>query len=123
MFDDEPGENWVGSPKMRQIRKRLKNYEIQFDRSVFISNPHAKDLVSRMLSYEENMRPLAEVALAHEWFAGMERRQRSSGPRGGDMPPPPLPLGVSRMAEHQRPSEKQGGLSIDPRGLRESSSQ
>jgi serine/threonine protein kinase len=137
MFDDEPGENWVGSPKMKQIRRRLKGYEVKMDRPVFINNPHAKDLVSKMLAVEENERFTAEHALAHEWFAGIERRNRSLGPNVGARPLPealPLPvsgqtLGGNRPAEQQRPSEGRqrpsegrGSTSMDIRNLREISS-
>merc|ERR1719203_1045817 len=35
MFDDEAGENWVGSPKMAQIRRRLKVAKVDFSSTVF----------------------------------------------------------------------------------------
>merc|ERR1719329_1462627 len=31
MFDDKPGENYVGSPKMKLIQDRLKHFHINFD--------------------------------------------------------------------------------------------
>jgi len=68
IFDDEAGENWVGSPKMLQIRRRLKVAKVDFSYSVFKEHPLALDLVSRMLSYNEGHRPTAAAALEHEWF-------------------------------------------------------
>merc|ERR1719235_55446 len=41
IFDDEAGENWVGSPKMLQIRRRLKVAKIDFSHAVFREQPQA----------------------------------------------------------------------------------
>merc|ERR1712039_337199 len=68
MFDDEAGENWVGSPKMAQIRWRLKIAKVDFSHAVFRDNPQACDLVMRMLAYKELSRPSAAAALEHAWF-------------------------------------------------------
>ncbi|CAE7569822.1 unnamed protein product [Symbiodinium natans] len=68
MFDDEAGENWVGSPKMAQIRRRLKVAKVDFSKEVFQENSDAGDLVMRMLAYQENQRPTASAALEHPWF-------------------------------------------------------
>lgn len=68
MFDDEPGENWVGSPKMAQIRRRLKIARVDFSHHVFKEAPLASDLVIRMLAHQEQHRPSAAAALEHEWF-------------------------------------------------------
>merc|ERR1712178_215794 len=32
IFDDQPGENWVGSPAMKRIRERLKTEKMAFSR-------------------------------------------------------------------------------------------
>eukprot|EP00930_Biecheleria_cincta_P060656 TRINITY_DN4627_c0_g1_i5.p1 TRINITY_DN4627_c0_g1~~TRINITY_DN4627_c0_g1_i5.p1 ORF type:complete len:398 (-),score=68.50 TRINITY_DN4627_c0_g1_i5:82-1104(-) len=68
MFDDEAGENWVGSPKMAQIRRRLKVAKVDFNRDIFAEDTQACDLIMRMLAYQENQRPTAAAALAHPWF-------------------------------------------------------
>jgi len=68
MFDDEAGENWVGSPKMAQIRKRLKAARVDFSQQVFRDSPQACDLVSRMIASCESHRPSAAVALSHAWL-------------------------------------------------------
>jgi len=68
IFDDEAGENWVGSPKMLQIRRRLKIAKVDFSDRCFQEQPKALDLIMRMLSYNEQFRPTAAAALEHEWF-------------------------------------------------------
>mmetsp|Transcript_35359 Transcript_35359/g.101544 ORF Transcript_35359/g.101544 Transcript_35359/m.101544 type:complete len:446 (+) Transcript_35359:87-1424(+) len=75
IFDDEAGENWVGSPKMNQIRERLKGYDVDFDVQPFPSEPTARDLVRSMLAVEEKDRPQAQQALHHPW---LEPRPESS---------------------------------------------
>jgi len=68
LFDDEAGENWVGSPKMAQIRRRLRVAKVDFSLSVFEENPEARDIIKHMLAYNELLRPTASAALAHAWF-------------------------------------------------------
>lgn len=68
MFDDEAGENWVGSPKMLQIRRRLKVAKVDYSHAVFKEHPQVLDLIKRMLSYDEQYRPTAAAALEHDWF-------------------------------------------------------
>jgi len=68
IFDDEAGENWVGSPKMLQIRRRLKIAKVDFSYKVFSEQPKALDLIMRMLAYNEQSRPTAAAALEHVWF-------------------------------------------------------
>mmetsp|Transcript_57896 Transcript_57896/g.130849 ORF Transcript_57896/g.130849 Transcript_57896/m.130849 type:complete len:379 (-) Transcript_57896:109-1245(-) len=69
IFDDQPGENWVGSPAMKRIQERLKNEKIDFSRPPLNRCPAAADLVSKMLAYDPNVRYSADDALRHEWFA------------------------------------------------------
>jgi len=69
LFDDGPGENWVGSPKMLEIRQKLQTAKVNFSHSVFKQHPAAADLVQRMLSHREGDRPSASAALKHPWFA------------------------------------------------------
>jgi len=68
LFDDRPGENYVGSPAMKRIQDRLLTEPVNFDRSPFDSSPAARDLCRKMLSVECLARPSAEEALNHEWF-------------------------------------------------------
>merc|ERR550539_1384656 len=69
IFDDLPGENWVGSPAMKRIQERLKSEKIDFGRAPFDRSPVAADLASSLLRFDPNERPSAEEALRHPWFA------------------------------------------------------
>lgn len=82
VFTDEPGENWVGSPKMLQVRCRLKAVKVDFKQPVFQRHPDARDLLQRMISMNPQERPLAHEALQHPWlgrgkgkFAGSPKSQ------------------------------------------------
>jgi len=68
IFDDEPGENWVGSPSMKRIYKRLQKQTIDFDKSPFNKDHLAADLCSKLLSLHARDRPSAKEALEHPWF-------------------------------------------------------
>jgi len=68
MFDDQPGENWVGSPAMKRIHERLKNTKIDYTRPPFDRCPEAADLCARMLAFEPLDRPSADAALKHAYF-------------------------------------------------------
>merc|ERR1719282_139351 len=68
IFDDKPGENWVGSPAMKRIQERLKDQKIDFSRAPFDQCPLAADLCARMLALNPQDRPSAEEALKHEFF-------------------------------------------------------
>lgn len=69
MFDDEVGENWVGSPKMKAIQDRLKRFEIDWSIPPFNTEANAKALVRWMLQVKQEDRPTAGECLAHPWLA------------------------------------------------------
>jgi len=69
IFDDLPGENWVGSPAMKRIQDRLKSEKIDFARPPLHRCPLAAELCEKLLSFDPTVRPSAEEALAHRWFA------------------------------------------------------
>lgn len=99
IFDDKPGENWVGSPQMRVIRKRLQTIQIKWDYTVFQKFPDALELVQQMLSVEESKRPSAKEALAHRWFTGSSQ----SAPQDEVlMSPPQAPSLAHRSARRHR---------------------
>merc|ERR1712087_977453 len=77
MFNDQPGENWVGSPKMCEIRDKLCKFQVSFDFRVFERNPMALSLIQQMLAVKEVDRPTAKEALEHHWF---ERLRERPGP-------------------------------------------
>lgn len=68
IFDDKPGENWVGSPKMKEIQDKLQEFEVCFEYSVFKNHPDAADLLSRMLRFDDLQRPTAKEALESKWM-------------------------------------------------------
>merc|ERR550525_1037600 len=68
IFDDQPGENWVGSPAMLRIQERLRTEKMDFTRPPLNRCPVAADLCSQMLAFDPMVRPSAEEALRHEWF-------------------------------------------------------
>jgi len=70
MFDDKPGENWVGSPAMKQIRNRLKMFKVEYTQQCFVENPALAELCARMLAYDVGVRPSAQDALQSEFFGG-----------------------------------------------------
>merc|ERR1712087_997084 len=69
IFDDQPGENWVGSPAMKRIKERLRQEKIDFTRPPLDRSAAAAELCAKMLQFEPNDRPSAEDALKHAWFA------------------------------------------------------
>lgn len=68
MFDDEAGENWVGSPKMKIIQDRLKHFSIDFSVHPFPMEPAAKEFCQQLLAVQEEDRPLATQALEHAFL-------------------------------------------------------
>lgn len=69
LFDDKPGENWVGSPKMKEIRTKLCKCKIKWTYRAFEAEPRACDLLRAMLAMGEADRPTAAQALTHPWLA------------------------------------------------------
>lgn len=85
LFDDKPGENWVGSPKMREIKNRLNNVRLDWQRPNLMALPAqertmAQRLISRMLAINEAQRPSAQEALLDAWLAPVEARPAPSPP-------------------------------------------
>merc|ERR1711972_1059495 len=69
IFDDEPGENVVGSPAMKAIQAKLCQAYIGWDNRAFRDDPVARHLWERALSMNQQLRPTAVEALADPWFA------------------------------------------------------
>eukprot|EP00931_Biecheleriopsis_adriatica_P068273 TRINITY_DN4224_c0_g1_i3.p1 TRINITY_DN4224_c0_g1~~TRINITY_DN4224_c0_g1_i3.p1 ORF type:complete len:703 (+),score=103.97 TRINITY_DN4224_c0_g1_i3:30-2138(+) len=69
LFDDKPGENWVGSPKMREIRGKLCDARVSFRHPVFETEPGGQYLIQRMLAVREQDRPDARECLNDPWLA------------------------------------------------------
>jgi serine/threonine protein kinase len=92
MFDDEPGENWVGSPKMKVIQDRLKHFNIDWTIAPWPSETSARDLVRWMLMVDQKDRPTANEALKHVFLMHtgetplLPQGPFGSRPRGGGRP-------------------------------------
>jgi len=69
MFDDEAGENWVGSPKMKQIQDRVHKAQISWSLPPFPSEPDGAALVRSMLAARDEDRPSADQALQSPFLA------------------------------------------------------
>jgi len=69
IFDDLPGENYVGSPAMKRIQNRLRTETIDFTRRPFQKCILAANLCSKMLAFDPAKRPSADEALRHRWFS------------------------------------------------------
>ena len=71
IFDDRPGENVVGCPKMKQINVRLqygiRNVDFSTD-EVWTVKPTMADFVGRCLVYDHEDRISSAEALQHEWL-------------------------------------------------------
>lgn len=68
MFDDGPGENYVGSPAMERIHDRLKSHQINFEICELGECEEAAELCRSLLAFDADSRPSAEKALEHGWF-------------------------------------------------------
>lgn len=75
IFNDKPGENWVGSPKMRKIRARLCEEKVDWSHPVFLRENGPQSVIARMLAVDDRQRPTAREVLADPWLA-----TRSSAP-------------------------------------------
>lgn len=67
MFDDKPGENYVGSPKMHEIANRVREANLNWEKD-FKDNSLACDLCKQLMSNDPSERPSAEEALEHPWL-------------------------------------------------------
>lgn len=76
IFDDEPGENWVGSSKMQEIKARLLKEVVDWGHEAF-QDVGAATVISRMLSMDEKSRPSAREILTHPWFQSPRLSSRS----------------------------------------------
>ncbi|CAJ1344350.1 unnamed protein product [Effrenium voratum] len=67
MFDDKPGENYVGSPKMHQIADRVREANLNWEKD-FKDNTLGLDFCKQLMCLEPEERPSAEEALEHPWL-------------------------------------------------------
>merc|ERR1711964_387782 len=67
IFDDGPNENYVGSPKMKEIYKKIQNFNVKYGR-VWDSLPDAREFVKTLIEFDMEKRLDAETALKHPWI-------------------------------------------------------
>lgn len=79
IFDDQPGENWVGSPKMKEIKERLNGERIDWRHPIFASQRGLQHLLARMLSTKETLRPPAREVLSDPALALENPRRPAKG--------------------------------------------
>jgi serine/threonine protein kinase len=68
LFDDQPGENYVGHARMDQIRRRLRIARIDWSNKVWGQDPKAKDFVRRCFACDQKRRLTVKEALVHPWL-------------------------------------------------------
>lgn len=77
-FDDEAGEQVVGSRKMNQIQRRLQRAQIDWGAPPFNTDSHALALCSSMLAKNPADRPTAADLLRHPYFQSLHCEDGSS---------------------------------------------
>lgn len=77
LFDDQPGENYVGHVKMDTIRRRLRLARIDWGGSCWKDQPLAKDFCRRCFHCDERRRLSVKQAFEHKWIVEgrLERAQ------------------------------------------------
>lgn len=75
IFDDRPGENWVGSPAMEAIRQRLESVSINWSAEAVDARPEAIKFCQKLMAVDAESRfSSASEALAHPWLDGGEAK-------------------------------------------------
>jgi serine/threonine protein kinase len=67
IFDDEPNENYVGSPKMKEIHDKLAKFKVRFGKS-WKHLDLAKEFCRTLIAFDVDDRPTAAEALKHPWM-------------------------------------------------------
>ena len=68
LFDDQPGENYVGHARMDQIRRRLRIARVDWNNRVWAAEPKAKDFVKKCFETDIKQRMTCKQALEHPWL-------------------------------------------------------
>jgi serine/threonine protein kinase len=79
IFDDEPNENYVGSPKMQEIHDKIEKFKVRFGKS-WKHLDVAMDFCKSLIAFDVDQRPTAEEAMNHPWmakFIDVSARRRS----------------------------------------------
>jgi serine/threonine protein kinase len=80
IFTDAPGENYVGHPKMAQIRDRIYGSRINFSDAVWSECPPCKRFVLDCMDMDPSRRPNAQgLLLHHPWLKGQDSKLTEVG--------------------------------------------
>lgn len=97
IFNDKPGENFVGHPKMLAIRHKLREYKVDWSHTAFRKHSQAADLLRSMLASRAEERPTAREALQHPWLQGPPTPSSTASP-----PSPPSTSSPFRPGDRRR---------------------
>eukprot|EP00929_Paragymnodinium_shiwhaense_P114960 TRINITY_DN83521_c0_g1_i1.p1 TRINITY_DN83521_c0_g1~~TRINITY_DN83521_c0_g1_i1.p1 ORF type:complete len:443 (-),score=83.77 TRINITY_DN83521_c0_g1_i1:166-1410(-) len=70
IFNDEAGENYMGSPKMRAIQDRVLGAYVSWVHDPFKEDYACMEFVKALMAPEAKQRPTAAEALRDPWLAG-----------------------------------------------------
>jgi serine/threonine protein kinase len=76
LFDDKPGQNYIGSPKMKEIYDKMASYPVKWQAPVWESLPEAKAFCAHLLEFDVQKRYDAETALEDSWFEDFTEYKR-----------------------------------------------
>jgi serine/threonine protein kinase len=68
LFDDKPGENYIGSPKMQEIYDKMAANPVKWQEPIWESLPDAKAFCAHLLEFDVQKRYDADMALKDNWF-------------------------------------------------------
>jgi serine/threonine protein kinase len=88
IFDDGPNENYVGSPKMKEIYDKLAKYKVRFGRA-WDHLPEAKEFCRALLTFDMGARPSADEALQHPWMKAHIDKDSPKSPKSAKSPKSP----------------------------------
>jgi calcium-dependent protein kinase len=72
IFDDEPGQNVLSHPKMKEIYEKLAKYKVRWSSSTWNAVPEAKLLCQRLMLFNPLERYDAEQALKDPWLCDVK---------------------------------------------------
>lgn len=104
IFDDKPGENYVGSPKMKEIHDRMQSFKVHWIEPIWGKLPKAKAFCQHLLAFDSALRFTTDQALADPWIAdffGRPGEEPRSQPKTGSMrvaPPSPESARISSVS-------------------------
>jgi len=78
IFDDGPNENYVGSPKMKEIYDKLAKYKVRYGRA-WDQLPECREFCKKLLEFDMDKRLDAVEALQHPWILAGDKASPKPG--------------------------------------------